>query len=67
MENRILKKSWANCLDECQKKEMLMYDNKLKDIELPRPVDIHQPLGTGTADLTTIFEFSVKIISSCSK
>lgn len=44
-----------------------MYDNKLKDSELPRPADIHQPLGTGTADPTTIFEFSVRTISSCSQ
>lgn len=59
MEKRILKKSWGNYLDECQKKEMLMHGNKLKGSEVPRP------LGTGAADLTTIFKFSVKTIFSC--
>lgn len=44
-----------------------MQDNKLKDNELPRPAHIHQPFGTGTADLTTIFQFSVETIFSCTE
>lgn len=60
IEKGISKKSWGNHLAGCQKKEMIQ-ENTLKDSELVTKVcKYFSSAWYGTANLTTVFKFSVK-------